>query len=591
MIRFLLLAATVTGLSACGFTGKDLGPIEKRADIEWLYGVFERNYAPANWKQEIHGFSLAQAKADCLAGSESITKGDEFLAHLNRCVNRYQDAHTKLLAGGQILPEFAQVAYLGFTTELARLNLSVLDADKKKEPQYVTALKVKGFLPTTEAEGFPLAEGDFILAVDGVSIEEYLNKVLIPNNNLGHLPSSQAIVAKAFPLRNSYGQNFPKSPNITLSLVREDKKLEAVLPWTIKDLLEFTNEQRNAQAVKDEEKAAKKNLWVGAEFIDRYFNLLAQFRGSPGERVQLLLTESFRVFFYDPAVSAVMNATEEKKTLPMEDALTEETLVDVSKPGFPARLVLLKDGARVGYIRVESFSIGDEEVKSFLELVDFMNKSKVKGIVLDLLDNGGGSLVHGLRMSNALSPKVLQYPALQVALNDNWLNGFRADSIYGRSDASRTHAARVYKLLREDVAAGRRMSRPISSTELDALVLNKSKANCVTEGTCLAEGTKLVLLVNEMCASMCDIFASVFKDNKLGTILGSQTMGAGGNVVMHGVAPVSKAIVMQTESLVVDINGKYLENRGVVPDEIIDTLLDRSADFSETYLKALELAQ
>ncbi len=90
---------------------------------------------------------------------------------------------------------------------------------------------------------------------------------------------------------------------------------------------------------------------------------------------------------------------------------------------------------------------------------------------------------------------------------------------------------------------------------------------------------------------MCDIFASVFKDNKLGAIVGSQTMGAGGNVVMHGVAPVSKAIVMQTESLVVDANGKYLENRGVVPDVAMDTLLDRSADYSETYLKALELTK
>lgn len=608
MIRFAL-ACLVLSLSACGFTGKDLGPIEKKADIEWLFGVYERNYAPADWKQELHGVSLAQAKADCLTGSEPITKGDEFLAHLNRCVNRFRDAHNKMIAGGQILPEFAQVAFLGFTTEIARLDLN--DLRKKEEqtenPEYVTVLKVKDFLPTTEPKGFPVKKGDYIMTVDGVNIVDYLTKELVPNNNLGQAQASLAVAGRAFAVRNSYDSSFPKSADIRLGMVRSDKKFDALLPWSVKDMLAFNNEQAQAAAAKEKkDKEARNNSpagastgsWVGGEFIDGYLNLLSLFRTS-SQRVQLLLTNTFRVFFYNPALTAAIQAAEEgeeeaeKKELPFVAAMeaNEEALVDISKPGFQARLVLLKDGGRVGYIRVESFSIGDKEVEAFLEIVAFLNKSKVKGVILDLLDNGGGSLVHGLRMANSLSPAALQYPGMQLALNDNWLNGFRADSIYAPTDAAKTRAARVYKLLREDVAAGRRLSRPISSTELDTLALNASKAGCAEAGKCLAEGTKLVLLVNEMCASMCDIFASVFKDNKLGKIVGSQTMGAGGNVVMHGVAPVSKAIVMQTESLVVDVNGKYLENQGVMPDEAMDTLLGRADDFSETYLKALELAQ
>lgn len=594
----IALCLVALGLSACGFTGKDLGSVEKKADIEWLFGVFERNYAPAEWKREMHGVSLAQAKADCLAGSEAITKGDEFLAHLNGCVNRFKDAHTKMIAGGQLLPEFARVAYLGFTTELARFDMSELEKDKdkkdKKSSAYITALKVKGFLPTTEPKEFPVEKNDLIMAIDGVAADEYLAKELVPANDLGHGPSSLAVAAKAFPLRNSYERNFPKTENVTLKLIRGDKLLEARLPWSVKDLLEFQNEQSKAKSEKDKkdktEEKTKKGNWVGGEFIDRYFNLLSQFRGMAGERVSLLLANTFRVFFYHPALSSVLGETEaEKKELPFVTAMADETLVDVSKPAFPARLVLLKDGGRVGYVRVETFSLGDEEVGQFAELVSLFNKSKVKGVILDLLDNGGGSLVHGLRMANLLGPKALEYPSMQLALNDNWLNGFRADSIYANSDAKRTLAARIYKKLREDVGANRRLSHPISSTELDPLVLNKSKAGCADTGDCLAEDTKRVLLVNEMCASMCDIFASVFKDNKLGSIVGSKTMGAGGNVVMHGVAPVSQALVMQTESLVVDAKGKYLENQGVEPEEAVDTLLDRGADFNDTYLKALEV--
>jgi C-terminal processing protease CtpA/Prc len=88
---------------------------------------------------------------------------------------------------------------------------------------------------------------------------------------------------------------------------------------------------------------------------------------------------------------------------------------------------------------------------------------------------------------------------------------------------------------------------------------------------------------------MCDIFASTFRDNQLGTIVGSQSMGAGGNVVPHASSPVSQILLNQTESLIVDVKGEYLENRGVVPDVAVDTIMDRANSFSTTYTKALEI--
>ncbi|MBC7692157.1 MAG: hypothetical protein H7222_10335 [Methylotenera sp.] len=62
---------------------------------------------------------------------------------------------------------------------------------------------------------------------------------------------------------------------------------------------------------------------------------------------------------------------------------------------------------------------------------------------------------------------------------------------------------------------------------------------------------KIVLLVNEMCASMCDILAD--------------------NVVGHenDQAPSSHLALLQIESLMIRKDGTYLENNGVTPDVAI----------------------
>ena len=81
---------------------------------------------------------------------------------------------------------------------------------------------------------------------------------------------------------------------------------------------------------------------------------------------------------------------------------------------------------------------------------------------------------------------------------------------------------------------------------------------------------KIALLVNEMCASMCDIFAGILQDNKMATIFGSRTMGAGGNVVSYNQAPNSHLDLRQTESLIVRKDGSYVENNGVTPEKVME---------------------
>lgn len=55
---------------------------------------------------------------------------------------------------------------------------------------------------------------------------------------------------------------------------------------------------------------------------------------------------------------------------------------------------------------------------------------------------------------------------------------------------------------------------------------------------------------------------------------------------MHGISPVSQLMMPQTESLVFDINGKYLENQEIVPDITVDTLFDRVNVYAAGYREA-----
>jgi C-terminal processing protease CtpA/Prc len=84
--------------------------------------------------------------------------------------------------------------------------------------------------------------------------------------------------------------------------------------------------------------------------------------------------------------------------------------------------------------------------------------------------------------------------------------------------------------------------------------------------------------------------ASAVKDNQLGVLMGSQSMGAGGNVVPHMMTPISRMIMTQTESLAVDLKGNYLENNGVLPDVSVDTIEDIMLNYQNTYKQSLTTA-
>lgn len=151
------------------------------------------------------------------------------------------------------------------------------------------------------------------------------------------------------------------------------------------------------------------------------------------------------------------------------------------------------------------------------------------------------------------------------------------------SDAEKTLAKRVLTQFESEMKSGRRISSPLS---IEALVPFELAPN-----TSLKNNFKTILLVNEMCASMCDIFSAILQDNNMAEVVGSKTMGAGGNVVSHYQAPNSHMILRQTESLIIRSNDirSYIENNGVEPDYPMDVASVANRKYRPVRATALNL--
>ncbi len=584
----LLLALTIGG---CGYPAKDLTAQDRQSDMGWVFAIFERNYAPADWKKKNLSVDLQTVKADCLAQAEKSADNAEYFALVGRCVNSFQDAHTGIQMMGNIVPETGKIASLGFVTERVRV------ADPADAKNLLEGLKVSGLVPGADVA--LIKKDDVILRVNGADVVTYLKSELIPYGNLGQESSSLTIAAKQFALRSSLSLQPLPSGNIKIEVLREEKIYNFTLPWVLEDALTFITRARSAQSDGEEAKRKKTDLadidpaydqflnsqfFQGFESLEASLNLNSLIKNIT-RRLNWLLENSFKVTRFEPALQALETASDRNNSEKPSGIVGEET--DISNASFKAKIVAREDGDLIGYLRISSFSIGDRDIVNLKAIVKKFNQLKVKKLVVDLLDNGGGSLVHGIQAASILSAKEIAYPKLQIRLNDNWINSLRSQTL-SKQAALRMTAKEVLRQVDPQIKSGARLSEPVSGEFLDPLYSAVDKSSCVTNKECLAADVKVVYLVNEMCASMCDIFASIVKDNNMGIIMGSQTMGAGGNVTNHGYSPISKFILRQTESLILNQQGEYLENKGVVPNMVVDTVKDRAKDYKATLAAAVK---
>lgn len=183
------------------------------------------------------------------------------------------------------------------------------------------------------------------------------------------------------------------------------------------------------------------------------------------------------------------------------------------------------------YIDFEAYHRGDPNYKSttrdVLKLLADMQRQNVDGVILDLRNNGGGSLTEATMLTNLF---IDQGPVVQIRESDN------------------------------------RISR-----------YNRSRDKALYRGP-------LIVMVNRLSASASEIFAGAIQDYNRGLIVGSRTFGKG---TVQSLTPVVEGRLKLTESKFYRVSGDSTQHRGVVPDIDLPVLLDQDEVGESAYENAL----
>ncbi|WP_026261803.1 carboxy terminal-processing peptidase [Spirosoma panaciterrae] len=207
-----------------------------------------------------------------------------------------------------------------------------------------------------------------------------------------------------------------------------------------------------------------------------------------------------------------------REKIKLEEQRAKKEIIEVTDNGKPFKIGVINipmfyrdfEGARK---REEGFSSTTSDVKKFVEE---LKGEKVDGIVIDLRDNGGGSLTEAIDLTGIFIPKG---PVVQVKESSG------ETEVYADKDG----------------------------------------------GTTVYNGP-LAVLVNRFSASASEIFAAAIQDYKRGIIVGGQTFGKGTVQTLIDLnqwlpkEPEKVGQVKMTIQKFYRINGSSTQHKGVTPD-------------------------
>ena len=266
-------------------------------------------------------------------------------------------------------------------------------------------------------------------------------------------------------------------------------------------------------------KASDRIVGVGqgktGEMVDvigwRLDDVVDLIRGEKGTVVRLAVLKANAI---DSSSTKIISITRDNVKLDEQDA--SKKILEFNTYGKPYRLGVI-DIPKF-YIDFEAANRGDKDYKSTTRdvkiLLEQLKAEKVDGIIVDLRDNGGGSLHE---VNSLIGLFIQSGPTVQV----------------------RDISGRVY--------------------------INQDKGNeIVYDGP-------LAVLVNRLSASASEIFAGAIQDYRRGIVVGTQTYGKG---TVQSMMPLSHGQITLTQQKFYRISGDSTQNRGVIPDIELPSLYD-----------------
>ncbi|MEX0942388.1 MAG: carboxy terminal-processing peptidase [Pseudomonadales bacterium] len=232
------------------------------------------------------------------------------------------------------------------------------------------------------------------------------------------------------------------------------------------------------------------------------------------EVVQLIRGEKDTVVKLDVVPAATKDAAESRvvaitrNTVKLEEQSAKSEIIEVEQFGATHKIGIIT--IPTFYIDFKAYQQGDRDYKSTTRdvkrLLEQLKAQDVAGIVIDLRDNGGGSLQEARTLTGLF---IDRGPTVQIRSKSN-----RVD------------------------------------------ILSDRDLRTVYEGP-------LAVLVNRLSASASEIFAGAIQDYKRGIIIGSQTFGKG---TVQSLLPLNRGQLKLTQAKFYRISGESTQHRGIIPD-------------------------
>ncbi|MBI5209067.1 MAG: protease-like activity factor CPAF [Elusimicrobia bacterium] len=529
------------------------------ATLYKIASIFSEQYAPVEWKKD-------RFQLDLKAEFEKVKR--VILAEPNIGTRRFQS----LLADFVAAMRDYHVSIGFYSTEKAKLPLLVMGAEGKYYIAYIN----RSLLPK---ESFPFREGDEIVEFGGRPTADAVAE--LARARAGNTTETDLRLAEIF-LTNrsrSMGNDVPQGP-VTLKIkTRSGAVSEAQLTWLYSperipvdvpvrdaglDLPAPGTGRQSGQAWGDEGGGSSP-----ASRLKGIVNRLFTWAAHPLDAVFAQMRKE--------SVDNPFILGAKKSYVPTLGPVVWQAKAD--NP-FHAYIYTDQKGRKVGYVRIPHYGGGDEEAQAFGRLMGKFQR-ETEGLVIDQVNNPGGSLFYLYALASHLTDKPLASPKHRILIDESdaaWaletleklqdpvkgelaMEEMEEDDEWTGVPVDEGFVDLMIKFARfilSELGAGRRLTGPTHLWGVDDIQPAPAK---------LRFTKPVLLLTNALDFSGGDFFPAILQDNKRVTILGVRTSGAGGAVKPFSV-PNQFGVeqVNATWTIAQRVDGKPIENLGVQPD-------------------------
>ncbi len=542
-----------------------MSPQERIDDAHTIINIYTQQYGPLQWKIENLGLDFNASANELLGAAANAPSDREFYRAVALFLAELRDAHVSYNIPSSL------VAFLPFRIEYFKDGVVV--KGKRVEKSLCGKKEFKEC-----AEDIPIHEGDILMAIDGVPVEDIIDE-LIPYNETGHEPTNRKTTGSYFVTYRPQAV-FPDVPEgkAVVTVRRDGENFDVETEWIRtgfelaemppKSAISYMTAAIGASPYKASTSAI--NAWSpdsGNSFIEDFRN--SHHVNFALDKGNAMIGNPFPFF-------------------PLWDDFEQR----MKKYYYTGTFNVGEN--KIGYIRIESwmnYSKGPH-IDALEKEIAWMNNN-TDAIIIDQTNNGGGNSCYMNKVASFFIFEPKNEIKFQLRANRMWLSMMEGWYAYAMDEADKVHALSWLTALRKAVENGDYLSEPLP----DCSALGKIFPYRNKEGTPVLYTHPVLVLTNELDFSAADMFPVLMKDIGAAKLFGARTAGAGGSVTgtqMIGNSELSLRVTLslmfrEKETLTeAGTPTHYIENVGATPDFIYETTLKDYQDEYKAYRAAIE---